>query len=156
MVFLSNVWMNFLGKELSSLFTYHYGRGGGKGRTEGSFLQPEVFMILTWTGGEVYLWHFTHCCHVAALWLWNTERWGREVLRATQLESIRPNSRVVEDSDHQRCHALSLRQWLWTFRRNVVLLSLWIDESTKNSKQPPSQRELMIWGAMYYHWYTVT
>jgi len=53
-----------------------------------------------------------------------------------------PNSRVVEDSGLQRCDTLSLRQWFSTFRRNVVLLSLRINESTKNSKQPPSQREV--------------
>jgi hypothetical protein len=66
-------------------------------------------------GREVYLWHFTLCCHVAALWLWKTERWRREVLWTTQLESIRAKFevrtavswRIQVFSDVTPCHCVT-------------------------------------------------
>ena len=100
--------MNFLGTGLSSLFTYRWWGG-----TEGSFLQPEVFMILTWTVGEVYLWHFTLCCHVPALWLWNTERWRREALWATQLQSIREET-IPNKMQQYKWFIVNSRCWLLT------------------------------------------
>jgi hypothetical protein len=158
MAFLSNVWMNFLGTKLSSLFTYHY-----VGRTVGSFLQPEVFMILTWIEGAVYLWHFTLfscCCFVSVeyrmmktrgslshkAWIYTCENWGR-------------HSRVVEDSSFLRCDAVSLSQWFSTFRRNVVLLSLRINEMTKNYKHRVSVKwgevKRLYWvKCVYYHRYS--
>jgi hypothetical protein len=79
MVVFSNIWMNFLGKEGSSLWEFQWPsfvhitlRGG---QEEISFLR-EVFMVLTWIHGSVYLWYSSFCFHVPTLWARN-EEWRR-------------------------------------------------------------------------------